>query len=278
MLEGQLFEGAPIQFEGEGGLVRPPWYQRDAQYPIDKMGLGTSLIYTLDPGALASYDPDTDAQSVLDLSGNGNDFWVGAGSGSEATDPAYNGTKGALSKNEYFGLDGGDYLTIKSMPAALETFHKDGAVFTIAGWFYSVSGGGQHYVGSRASSSGSVGCSLLTGAGIEQIRLNTGASGMNVGLGTPTHNSWNFIAASLDEATGTLTWMFNDTSFSGGPFTYATPSASDVGTWVIGMNRVSGQPMLTGSRIGPQWAWSRALSLAEMEQLRAASRIRGWLS
>lgn len=285
-MDGQFFPGQAIQFEG--GFVRPPWYKRDAQFLIDKMGLGTGLIYTLDPGEVTSYDPDTDAQALLDLSGNGNDFNVGATSGSEASDPTFNGTKGALTKNEYFGLDGGDYLTVASMPAALETFHKDSAVGTIAGWFYYAPDGvtTQGFFGSGLAGSTGLGMKLVGAAADGTIRLQggngAGASIINQNSGIVLNsavgtNLWVFIAAAFDEAANSLRVRANDVTAST-VCTYSSPSASDVGAFSIGAVRSGGIPLANGSRIGPQWAWSRQLSAAEIENLYVASRVRGWLS
>lgn len=284
-MDGQFFPGQAIQFEG--GFVRPPWYQRSAQFLIDKMGLGTNLIYTLDPGEVTSYDPDTDDQAVLDLSGNGNHFQLGATSGSEASDPIFAGTKGALSKAEYFALDGASYLYKTTPPAAIEAFHKDGAVGTIAGWWRYVADAatGQIICGSMLGGSTSLGMRLfISGGGVLRFFQGNGAgAGLNQNSSIDMDaaagdGNWAFIAAAFDEGANSCRWRVNDTVNPNSTLTFVSPSASDAGAWGIGAGRSAGAPMLDGSAIGPQWAWSRQLSAEEIEHLYVASRVRGWLS
>lgn len=277
MLEGQHFAGQPIQFEG--GLVRPPWYRNNFYQVLDAMGFAGDAVYCIDPGEVASYDPDTDAQSVLDLTSNGYDFWNGATSGSEATDLHFTGTKGALDRTAYFDIAAGpSYLKIKSMPAELETCHKDGAVFTVVGWWYYISGTQQAFWSTRATSSGSVGIQIITNTVGDQLRLHAGASAMNVGMLAPTPNLWNFIGVSFNEATGDLFCRINDQVSTGSGATFATPTASNAGAMAIGANRVGGNPMLDGTRFGPQSTILAPLTHADIEHIYIASRVRGWLS
>jgi len=99
---------------------------------IRDLGLTTNLKLCLDAGDPASY---TSGQKWLDRSGGGYDFHLGATSGSEASDPTFNGVAGRQSDAEYFSGDGGDYFTYDSNSETwMRDFHRAGAV-TVLGLF-----------------------------------------------------------------------------------------------------------------------------------------------
>lgn len=91
---------------------------------IQHCGLATGLKLCLDAGDDESY---SSGQKWLDTSGGGYDFYRGAGSGSEGSDPTFNGTVGRRSSGEYFSGDGGDYFTYDSANETwMNDLHKNG--------------------------------------------------------------------------------------------------------------------------------------------------------
>jgi len=77
---------------------------------IKNEGLESGLKLCLDAGDINSWPGS--GQLWKDLSGNGNHFYLGGGSGADGADPTFNGTPGGLSQNEYFSVAGGDYFTL----------------------------------------------------------------------------------------------------------------------------------------------------------------------
>lgn len=90
-------------------LVSPFGFPGSLYTSILKLGLTSGLQLCLDAGDAESYDGTS--QKWLDRSGGGYDFFRGTDGTSQATDPTFNGTAGAVSSSEYFSDDGGDYLT-----------------------------------------------------------------------------------------------------------------------------------------------------------------------
>ena len=89
---------------------------------ITGLNLTSGLKGVYDLGDIRSYD-DVDTQTLSDSNG-ADDFHFGATSGSEGSDPAYNGVAGDLSSAEYASVDGGDYFKAKSQPTWIENYHS----------------------------------------------------------------------------------------------------------------------------------------------------------
>jgi hypothetical protein len=98
---------------------------------IQAESLTSGLKLCLDAADSASYSGS--GQSWLDTSGNGYDFFRGATSASEASDPAFFGAPGAKSLNEYWQNDGaGDCFTYdSSVETWMSNLHKDGAKWSL---------------------------------------------------------------------------------------------------------------------------------------------------
>lgn len=93
---------------------------------IKGFDLTSGLQLCLDAGDIDSY-PGSGIK-WLDTSGNGYDFNLGDGS-TATTYPTFNGSAGALSKNEFFSFDGGDYFSYDSANETwMDQLHNDGAV------------------------------------------------------------------------------------------------------------------------------------------------------
>src|SRR3990167_7347714 len=111
------------------------WRGLDAKEIIDRLGLGTSLELCLDAGDATSAPSST--TSWIDISGNGYDFFLGTDATAQASDPTQTGTVGALTLEEYFSFDAGDYFTYDTTNETwMQNLHKDNAAFTCIVWVY----------------------------------------------------------------------------------------------------------------------------------------------
>ena len=172
-------------------------------------------VFELDAGLSASYggSGQTWANIVTaPADGSGQtayDFYRGATSGSEGSDPTFNGSAGANSANEYFSFDGGDYLTLAgSNTTFLNNLHKENAAFTWYGFLETPSDltqfglfGTKSNISTNigldfsSNNNGNVSFSVGNGSGLA-INVNTG----NAFIAASTKC---FVALSYEEATGT---------------------------------------------------------------------------
>lgn len=241
---------------------------------INLLGLTSGLKLCLDAGDAASY---TSGQSWLDTSGNGYDFFRGTTSGSAADDPTFNGAAGAKSTNEYWSFDGGDLFRYDSTNETwMQNIHKDNAKYTFVAWIYAVTGVNNIVAGNNGGTSGTgtgfhfgtpstnnVTMRAANGVGSEALNKNS--------VATVTNGAWNFIAASVDEATGTGYFQCNGTqeTFSS---TYNTPSSGNASfTTEIGARGNGNSPMPSGSRIAMVAVWEGVfLSQAQINSIYTA--------
>ena len=79
---------------------------------LRSLNLTSGLLFCLDAGDSDSYSGT--GQTWNDVSGSANHFNRGTTSGSDSTDPTFNGSAGALSESEYFSSDGGDFFRLAS--------------------------------------------------------------------------------------------------------------------------------------------------------------------
>lgn len=99
---------------------------------IQGLSLATDLQCCVDIAAAGSI-ADKTQEDVLDLTSNNVDFYLGADGSASTDDPEFVGTEGDLLAGTYIKSDAGDFCTVKSQPAFIETFHKANAALTIAG-------------------------------------------------------------------------------------------------------------------------------------------------
>lgn len=249
---------------------------------LQDLGVATNLELCLDAGDYASY-PGSGYQ-LLDTSGNDYDFNFGADGGPDTDNPTFNGTAGALTRNEYLSFDGGDFLTGASAnPTWIENLHKDGAAFTFVMWKYATSASGWSF-GTGANTTSKVGVALAvseaSGGSITLNVSNGSGSGYAAQLGTtsPTTaalNQWVMWAVSFDEAAGIRLWRVNGEAGGDGSITYSSPSAAAAThTMQIGTRGDSLAPLPAGSRMAQFMGWSRALSAAELSDIYTKTRTR----
>jgi hypothetical protein len=254
---------------------------QDVYEIVTALGETTNIQFCVDAGDATSY---TSGQKWVDLSGNAQDFFRGVGAGATTDDPTFNGVAGALSTAEYFSYDGAD---TNFYDTTIETWmtnaHKDNAAFTFMFWFYADTlGTAQMLAGTmgnfvtgfriRVTTTGNISFQVSNAGGTVADQSNSGE------ISGVTENAWNFVAVSINEATGTDGLIFNingatdlDTS------TYTSPSAAAASN---NLNLAAGggadAPLLATSRLAMVCAWSRALSESSLNSLYNATNDRGF--
>lgn len=275
-------------------LVRSPKRKPLSQI-IANLGLTSNLKLCLDAGDAASYDPDVQTNKWMDTSGNGFDFYLGAGTGSDSADPAINGSPGGLSGAEYFSFDGGDYFTYDSANETwMDNMHKESTTTNIMSWRYHVAtpdGASQRLLGTR-------GALLSSNIGISYLATDADSSAavadrMVINALKGSAVTWFSYTSSPDLTAG---WMFEFWRFtSDDVYTThyinrnGTVIADDVAvlqfgtgttlpatyTMQIGAGGNNIDPLLSGSRLAMMAAWdSASLSPSEIQSLFNATRGR----
>lgn len=254
--------------------------RHDMRTVLRKLGLTTNLKLCLDAG----HETSLPAASTkwLDLSGNGYDFFLGTTIGADATDPTINGTAGKRSSGEYLSSDGGDLLTYDTTNETwMQNIHKDSAIFTIAAWWWVPSfASTNRLAGTRAGSNSNIGfafsTSITTGTLALVVSNGSGTAALDLNsVATPNTGAWNFVAVSLNEATGAngAILQINGAQelFTS---TYASPSASSATyTMQIGAAGNSAGPLANTSRLASFMAWEGvALDAAQLRALYQATR------
>jgi hypothetical protein len=249
---------------------------------LSKLDLTTNLELCLDAGSSDSY---TSGQKWLDQTDNGYDFHLGAGSGASSDDPTHNGTAGDLSSTEFFSFDGGDLFTYDSSNETwMNNLHKDGATFTIAGWYFTGTVNDDHPLfGTGAATTGIV--VKAHGDGTVRINVYNGSSSqLEITTSDAMSDSaFHFFALSLNEnggSSGSFFYLDGDymqvssaNTFNGA---YSSPSTGAASTMEIGGRPGSGSPdkLLNGDRMAGFMAWSTNLSKANLDAIWAEQKER----
>ena len=253
---------------------------------LQRLGLTNNLQVCLDAGAAASYDGSS--QTWTDLSGNGNHFYRGTTSGSDATDPTFNGTSGNQTSSEYFSYDGGDRFKLSiAIPAWQSAMHQPGAVFTMLQWAY---------VGNLtalAPSQAGFGCGdAVAAADGRFVSFSNSASTQNalsIGITNDTvaafgnkstilvtNNAWQMVAVSVDTGGNAINFAVNGTTETrSSAQSQSLTSTASPSPLVIGAAANDGTASaINGCRIAATAIWSRALSTTELTNIFTATRAR----
>lgn len=271
MIEGQFFPSGiqPVQFEG--GRPYNRWLRKDLREIIDGLGLSTGLKLALDAGDSSSY---TSGQSWLDLSGNGYDFFRGAGSGAAADDPTFNGSAGGLSSSEYWSGDGGDFFTYDAANETwMQNLHKDSAKFTFCAWAYPAGSALNPLLNTAALNASNIGIMMgaFTNFSVSGLYVMDGSGSYAYFVDGPAiaASAWQLISFSVDEAAGTGSAQVNGTVNAITP-TYTTPSAASASRTTRLFDACP-----SGARIGGVMAWEGvALTAAQLKSVFTATRGR----
>lgn len=223
-----------------GNTGFPPPSLQDA---INAALATTGLKSSLDVGLSASYAPNgANPQKWLDLSGNADDFFLGATGSVQTDDPVFNGAAGGLSLNEYWGFAGAQFFRLaQANPAWVNSLHKSGSIFSLMWiWFaQSTAVSGDNNIlagdfGSLSLSSVGIGFQGDTAARPKIIVSNGSGLALNVQADTSQNPSaWNMVAVTV-----------NDPAGAGGSFHYLNG----------GYNQVSGSNTFNGALTSPSAA------------------------
>jgi hypothetical protein len=264
------------------------YVNKDVFEIVTALGETANLQFCLDAGDSTSYDGTS--QTWVDLSGNTQNFFRGTLVSAQASDPTFNGVAGALSTAEYFSYDGGD---VNEYDSANETWmnnlHKDNAAFSFMFWFYADTlGTNQHLAGTIGNTASRFGVKVrVTTSGYISLQVFDGDAGGTATVldqdtsaeTTPvTENAWNFVAVSINEATGTDGLIFNVNGTNVlDDSTYTSPDTSAASARLqIGSSGNAVLPLLATSRLAMVCAWDRALTGASLTALEAATDDRGF--
>lgn len=253
------------------------WIRNNTLFEIlTSLGLTSNLQLCLDAGDSASY---SSGQSWLDRSGNGYDFFRGTTSASQATDPTFNGTAGAIRSTEYWSFDAGDFFTYDTTNETwMENLHKNNAVHTLLCWVYPGSVATNQAMAGTVGATGSgtgFGFQIDAGAALLFQARNAGVVALNVNTtATFSATAWQMGAVALDEAAATGTLQINSTqeSFTS---TYSSPAAGAASqTMQIGARGNAQTPLVANSRMAMFAAWSSKLTDAQLLSIYTATRGR----
>jgi hypothetical protein len=183
---------------------------------------------------------------------------------------------GALSENEYFSCDGGDFFRETAAHTFAEPWHKDNGAFTVAGVVLMPGPAGGNDAATVFSST------IGTANGVNLVLSRTGGelfTSIFVGSGgfavlNAAHNFGDtvfgapiFFAFALDEATGAdgLTFQINTTRVKA---TSTYPSAGVSGSSAAyQIAATGGNEAPSGTRFYCNAAWSRRLTDDELDDL-----------
>lgn len=254
-----------------GGTPAPAFDTATLYGALGSLGLTGNLVYCLDAADSASYGGS--GQTFTDLSGNGNSFYLGAGSGSESTDPTFNGTAGNKSSSEYFSTDGGDYFTLATTnPASVDNIHKDSAKWTWLAWWYAKTSGSAQAMFATTDNSGT-GIQAYSIGGANTITFyiqNAGSTVLNATQSTAlTDSAWHMLAISMDEAAATGFFWRNSGTDGTFTSTYSSPS-SGAATYTLQQWARNGAVFpASGWRFGASALWSgTALTTTNLGDIR----------
>lgn len=255
---------------------------------ITDAGLTSNLQLVLDPADSASYSGS--GQTWTDVSTNAAGYFRGTSSSSEASDPTFNGTAGALDNTDFWSYDGGDFFTKTSAIATWENnLHKSGWAFSLIAMINPSTLNDIQYLFFTQSSG------LIDGVNYN-VSVQKGGRQLNVTVNNHTgiHYQSNvanlspasppdsvyFVALSYAIGTGnTGTYILNNLSASNLSTTQsAAPSTNSGSTPLIG-KQTSGYINSNGQKIYGMAMWNTNLSLANLKTLQQnikTARGFGW--
>jgi hypothetical protein len=263
-----------------GGAVAGTRSLMDA---ITTAGLTANLVFCHDVAKGTCY---TSGQSILDLSGNGHDFFLGTTVGAEATDPTFVGTPDFLTSGEYFLGDGGDCFTYDTTnPAAFNNPHKENAALTIITSLLPITGQQNSVLGT--------GGNVLTSSGVafrfkgtDKLTFEVSNESGSAFAFTATADSastmgaFNVIGCSINEAGGNVSFLWQKGAYlqvgASNTFdaAYTSPTAN-AATYTMQMGAVGNSQLLmpNGMRIAQIAMWSSALTKANLDAIYADAAV-----
>jgi hypothetical protein len=260
------------QLAGFGGLQSTSPYLYDI---IQELGLTSNLVLCLDAADTRSYDGSS--QTWTDIAA-GNNFFRGDDGTSEAFDPAFNGTAGVADEGTYFSSNGNDSFTETTTHSFAETWHKNNGLFTIAAVIYTP--GSQCEIFSNSGASFVRGIDFhITSSETLMVAHATSDAGHQQSLSTitATSSSYNFVAASFDEADLSLDFVVNSSS-ENVAINGSTATSDSNASYKLGARGDLSVVMPSGMRYPCVAAWSTDLSTAALGDIYTRLKARRFTS
>jgi hypothetical protein len=255
---------------------------------ITTAGLTTSLEICLDAGVRECTQGNG---KILDLSGNGYDFFHGTAAAAGTDDPTFTGTHDDATDKTYWSFDGGDYFEMdQANPANLETWHQDGATFSAVWWEFNVNLGQQIMFGDTNTSSGAG--VYLGQQGDEKMQfncLNGGSSAISKQTAVLGTGAVRMFGCSINENGGDVSFMYLGSAAAGNGYVevggegntfdagYSSPSTGNSAhTFGIGSRHGNtfDNGLASGSKLYCIAFWSVALTKANFDTIYAATKAR----
>lgn len=235
---------------------------------IQSLGLTTGLVLCLDAGDSACYDGSS--QTWTDRVG-ANNFLRGTTSGSDTTDPTFNGVAGAKSASEYFSFDGGDFFTESAAHTFADDWHKNNGAFTMLALYYigaSKSAMSKIFDNTGQLATASPGVSFMVQTN-DTLRLfhavnDTGTTESLTTTATVVLSSWNFLAAAFNEATPTCDLVINATAENFTPTASTATAAKAQSNRIGARTAAAASPFESGERLACFAAWSTKLTTTQV--------------
>lgn len=252
------------------------------------------LAFYLRANSLQSYS-NSDAQQWRNLvtspadgaSASAYNFYLGGSASGESSDPTFYGAPGALDATNYFGFDGGDYLSLAGANTAkLNNLHKAGCDFSLWMLAYVVSSGSFRGLWSTASSfanSNSVRLARYEGAGgytdlVFHIFRESNNISFELPVASPITEGLHFIGVSVRD--GGQAFIHIDgapVALASGGTTKAcslsSPSTADAAHVLNIGTQGGGMPCVeAGTRVYAVGMHTRALSAAEYQAVETQVR------
>lgn len=240
---------------------------------LTDLSLTANLVVCLDAGDGACYDGSS--QTWTDRVG-GNNYFLGTTSGSDATDPTFNGSAGSASSGEYFSFDGGDFFKYTAAHTFADTWHRNNGAFSILAVVYTGS--------SKAASTrifDTMGALSAKGVAFEILSTrvlrfrhaydNTPTMETRDGTATVSTSSWNFVAVAYDEATPTVDIVTNSTAETPSAPTASTATGVPGASPRIGSyNDTPSNPFESGERLAMLAVFSSKLTTTQLGNIYTA--------
>lgn len=247
---------------------------------LTELGFTTNLKAVIDPADIASYSGS--GQNFNDLNGTDH-LYRGSSSGSDSTDPTFNGVAGALTSSEYFSGDGSDFFRWQSQPSWVQSWHEDNAIFTAVFTVYQAAGAGGRFdlFGTNGGSGANRGLYIQadTGGGLATrpvLSVKNGSGGTPLEITASSvalPSGWSLLAFGVNEATGASgAYIYAGGASQTFTSTYSSPgSGASSHTAEIFALGNGNSNHTSGCRLGPCAFWSGTmLTTANIASIRSA--------
>lgn len=236
---------------------------------IQDLGLTSGLQVVLDAGDSASYSGT--GQTWTDVQSGAN-YYRGTTSGSDTTDPTFNGVAGGLSPNEYWSFDGGDYFTPVAATTFDDGYHKNGATWSFLAIYY-LGTTATNLLFSNTNSAANTGIQINANTALDVTSRN-GSTNQTDTIGSHSATTWYCTGVSVSENGGASggNWNMNGTTGTFDP-ALTSPSASNPSASLnIGASSTGANIMTNNSRLMGLCFWNTNLSAADLAALYADVR------